>query len=338
MLIVVEDERGVLHQTGAGHPESPARWRAVRRAVDHPDIRERVVIRRPRDATRSELEAVHDPAMLDRLDRLRGRAGQIDGDTTVSPDSVDVAVAAAGAGLTAVEELRQSSPSVSAAFCLVRPPGHHATPDRSMGFCLLNNVAVTAAALVAAGERVMIADFDVHHGNGTQDIFSDEPNVLFVSWHQAPLYPGTGAIDEIGGAGARGRTVNVPLPAGTTGDAHLETMGEVVGRLVDAFEPTWLLISAGFDAHRDDPLAQLALSSGDFAELTLLLLQAVPAGRVVAFLEGGYDLPALERSATATMAALLGDRLLPEAPTSGSTRTNALRQLIDSIAGVHGLS
>jgi acetoin utilization deacetylase AcuC-like enzyme len=273
--------------------------------------------------------------MLDVLEAVRGRSTQLDADTAVSPDSVDIAERSAGAGLTAVEALRAGVGD--AAFCAVRPPGHHATLDRPMGFCLLNTVAVTAAALVAEGERVLIADFDAHHGNGTQDIFYDDPDVLFVSWHQSPLYPGTGGATEIGGPRATGRTVNIPVAAGTTGDAYLSTFDEVLAPIVTAFDPTWLLISAGFDGHRADPITDLGLSSGDFADLTTLLMQVVPPGRTVAFLEGGYDLGALERSATATMDALVGRPSHPEAPSSGSRDTAAWRRTVDSVRHAQGL-
>ncbi len=183
---------------------------------------------------------------------------------------------AAGAGLTAVAALQRGEGA--AAFCAVRPPGHHATPTESMGFCLVSNIAVVAAALADAGERVWIFDFDAHHGNGTQAVFYDDPRVLFVSTHQWPLYPGTGRRTETGvGAGA-GTTVNIPLPPETTGDVYLRAFDEVIAPVVDRFAPTWLLISAGFDAHRADPLTDLGLSAGDFAALDVARRRA-RAGR-----------------------------------------------------------
>ena len=211
---------------------------------------------------------------------------------------------------------------------VARPPGHHASPDRQMGFCLLNNVAVAAAWLVDRGERVLILDWDVHHGNGTQDVFWDEPGVLFVSTHQWPLYPGTGRPEEVGGPGAHGLTVNIPLPAGATGDVVLRGLEELAVPAVEAFAPTWVLVSAGYDAHRADPLADVALSAGDFAALARLAAGLAPRpDRLALFLEGGYDLGALRASVAATVGALVGaDPGDAEPPTSGGPGTEMVDQ------------
>jgi acetoin utilization deacetylase AcuC-like enzyme len=177
-----------------------------------------------------------------------------------------------------------------------------------MGFCLLNNVAVTAAALVARGERVCVVDYDAHHGNGTQEVFYEDPRVLYVSFHEWPLYPGTGRIDEIGAGAGTGATCNLPLPAGATGDLYLRALDDVVAPLVERFDPTWLLVSAGFDAHRADPLTGLGLTAGDYAMLAARMAELAPGpGRLVVFLEGGYDLQALRASVTATLGPLVGE-------------------------------
>jgi acetoin utilization deacetylase AcuC-like enzyme len=194
-----------------------------------------------------------------------------------------------------------------------------------MGFCLINNVAVAAAALAARGERVLIVDWDVHHGNGTQAIFWDDDRVCYVSTHQDRFYPGTGAVGETGGPDAAGLTVNIPLPAGATGDVLERALDDVVAPAAARFAPTWVLVSAGFDAHRDDPLADLALSSGDFARSAVFMRGLAPgSGRLAFFLEGGYDLDALQSSVAATLGAVLGAETAVEAPTNGGPGADAV--------------
>jgi acetoin utilization deacetylase AcuC-like enzyme len=311
------------HDTGPGHPERPARLGAVLDGLTDAGLDEALVRVDPRPATRAELEAVHPAAHLDRIEALcRSGGGHIDADTTVSTESWAVALLAAGAGVDAVERLERGEGS--AAFCAIRPPGHHATADRAMGFCLVNNVAVTAAHLADRGERVAIIDIDAHHGNGTQDIFWDDPRVLYVSFHQHPLYPGSGGVEEVGGGGALGTTVNFPLPPGATGDVYRAGVEEVLAPHVAAFAPTWLLISAGFDAHHRDPITDLGLTAGDYADLTADLLSFAPAGRRLVFLEGGYDLTALGECAAATVGALVGEDVRPEAPTSAGPGRDVL--------------
>ena len=294
------------HEPGPGHPESPARLRAVLAALDRDRFAALDRIEAPR-ASREALERVHEPAYVTRILASAPAEGQLrlDEDTVMSPGSAEAALRAAGAVAAAVDAV--SDRTASRAFCAVRPPGHHATADRAMGFCLFNNVAVGAAhALAGHGlERVAIADFDVHHGNGTQDIFANEPRVLFVSSHQAPLYPGSGGADETG----VGNLLNAPLPPGTGSQAFRRIWEDQLLPRLDAFRPQLLLVSAGFDAHRADPLAQLELDANDYAWLTGRLVEIArrhAGGRVVSTLEGGYDLTALAASATAHVAALLG--------------------------------
>lgn len=303
------------HDTGGWHPERPARLGAVEAGLAESSIHIHRLA--SRSATSAELERVHSPAYLSRLERfLADGGGELDPDTPTSRGSWGTALRAAGAALEAVDALRRGEGT--AAFVACRPPGHHATAGRAMGFCLLNNVGIAAAALADAGERVFILDWDVHHGNGTQDIFWDDPRVLFASLHEWPTYPGTGRASEIGGGAARGLTVNVPLPAGATGDVALRALDELVAPAVDAFDPTWVLISAGYDAHRADPIGGLALSAGDFAALTTRACAFAPSpGRVVAVLEGGYDLDGLRRSVTATASNLVGVHVATEPATSG---------------------
>ncbi|WP_424681947.1 histone deacetylase family protein [Frateuria sp. YIM B11624] len=294
------------HDPGPGHPESPARLHAVLAALDRDRFAALDRIEAPR-ASIEALERVHDATYVARILASapgEGRA-RLDEDTLMSPASAEAALRAAGAVVAAVDAVLDER--ASCAFCAVRPPGHHATADQAMGFCLFNNVAVGAAHALAEHdlERVAIADFDVHHGNGTQDIFAREPRVLFVSSHQSPLYPGSGGAEETG----VGNLLNAPLPAGTGSAAFRHTWEERLLPRLDAFRPQLLLVSAGFDAHRADPMAQLELLADDYTWLTARLVDIArrhAGGRVVSTLEGGYDLDALAASAAAHVAALMG--------------------------------
>jgi acetoin utilization deacetylase AcuC-like enzyme len=315
------------HDGGPRHPERQRRIDAVMRGVEDLHLGDELVHVDVAPASRAALERVHDAAYLDELEqRCRAGGGDLDEDTYATTDSYDTARLAAGAGLAVVDLLESRGSGVG--FVAARPPGHHALAGRAMGFCLLNNVAVAAASLTAAGRRVAIIDWDVHHGNGTQELFWDDANVLFVSMHQSPLYPGTGDAREVGGPGAPGLTVNVPLPEGATGDVAADAIDRVAGPVVDAFAPDWVLVSCGFDAHRADPLGGLALSSGDFAALAQLVRSMAAPGRLALFLEGGYDLDALRSSVTSTIGALLGARAVDEGPTSGGPGRDAVTAAI----------
>jgi acetoin utilization deacetylase AcuC-like enzyme len=300
------------HDTGAFHPERPARVDAVLQGLHLAGLLERVRLIAPRTATEAELLRVHTPAYLAQVqaDIAAGRHELSSGDTAIGPDSERIARLAAGGVLAAVEAVLAGQ--VANAFAVVRPPGHHASADRGMGFCVYNNVAIAARHLQAACGigRVAILDWDVHHGNGTQDIFADDPSVLFLSSHQAPLYPGSGARQERGRGAGEGFTINCPLPAGSGGPELLAAWREELLPAAEAFAPEFVLISAGFDSRAGDPLGDFRLEDSDFAELTRLAMDLAhrhAGGRLVSALEGGYDLPGLAAAGAAHMGALLGD-------------------------------
>lgn len=292
----------LAHDTGSGHPERPQRLSAVIDALrsELPDLDWHSAPR----AGRVELLRVHAPELLDMVLETRPSGIQaLDPDTMLSPDSPEAALRAAGAVIAAVDAAMNGS--AARAFCAVRPPGHHATGTTAMGFCLFNNVAVAAAhAIERHGlERVAIVDFDVHHGNGTQDIFEHDPRVLYLSSHQSPLYPGTGDARERGAGNLR----NAPLAAGTGAQGFRNAWHTVLLPAIDDFRPQLVLVSAGFDAHWRDPLAQLQLEAADLAWLTGELARLADrhaAGRMVSTLEGGYDLQALAECSVAHVIAM----------------------------------
>jgi acetoin utilization deacetylase AcuC-like enzyme len=302
-VAVVISDRFVDHVTPPGHPERPERAETMQViANEWRDRGGRIVA--PRAATHEELARVHAAAHIDRIAATAGQAVALDADTCTSPDSYDVARLAAGAALTATE-WAMGAPADRVGYSFARPPGHHAERHKAMGFCLFNNVAVAAAhALTLGVERVAIVDYDVHHGNGTQEIFYDDPRVLYVSTHQYPYYPGTGAAGEVGvGAGA-GFTLNVPLDAGATdGDYELVFQAAIVP-ILNRFDPQLLFISAGFDADARDPLAGMRMSTAGFVNLTRMLHDVAVAharGRLVLVAEGGYHLQALAQGLGATL-------------------------------------
>jgi acetoin utilization deacetylase AcuC-like enzyme len=296
-VILIHTDRFAEHQTPPGHPERPERAEVMDAVAAR--WRERgLEIVAPREATREQLGRVHGADYLRRISETTGRSSQLDPDTYTSPESHEVALLAAGAAVDAVE--RVMGDAHKAAVALVRPPGHHAERDRAMGFCLYNNVAVAAAHARAHGAaKVAIVDYDVHHGNGTQHIFESDPHVLYVSTHQFPYYPGTGAADEVGIEAGRGFTVNVPLEVGAVDEDYGLVFSKVVLPVVRQFEPDLILVSAGFDAHERDPLGGMRLSTGAFSAMTLGLRAAAEdccRGRIVSITEGGYDLQALAAS------------------------------------------
>jgi len=322
--VIVAGPLAAPDHTLAGHPERPSRVDAAAAGIDDLMLGTDRVDLDTRTATVEELAAVHDAAYLHELQSFcEVGGGQLDPDTYAASTSWQAACEAAGAGLAAIDALAAGVGDV--AFVVARPPGHHALADRAMGFCLLNNVAVAAAKLAASGERVIIIDWDVHHGNGTQALFWNDDRVCYVSTHQDRFYPGTGGLDETGGPGARGLTVNVPVPAGATGDVLARALDEVAAPVAARFSPTWVLVSAGYDAHRDDPLADLALSSGDYGRLASIVRGFVPnVGRLAFFLEGGYDLAALRSSVAATLGSIVGSPDVIDAPTTGGPGADAV--------------
>jgi acetoin utilization deacetylase AcuC-like enzyme len=296
---------GIDHDPGRGHPERPDRLKAVLRALDEPEFKA-LDRREPPRATVDQIARIHDRRYVEALLAAvpkEGRVG-IDPDTVMSPESGEAALRAAGAVVAAVDAVVNGE--ARHAFCAVRPPGHHAEGSRGMGFCLFNNVAIGAAHARAAHGlgRVAIVDFDVHHGNGTQHSFEAEPNVLFASSHQYPFYPGTGAAFEKG----VGNIFNAPLPAGTGSAGFRRAFEREILPGLTEFKPELVFISAGFDAHARDPLAQLELGDADYTWVTDRLREVADAsadGRIVSTLEGGYDLEALSAGVTLHVRALM---------------------------------
>jgi acetoin utilization deacetylase AcuC-like enzyme len=327
-LVLVTGDRFVDHVTPPGHPERVERAEAMQVVAARWSARGGRLLE-PRPATDEELKRVHHAAYVESVVATRGRTAMLDPDTFASPDTEAVARLAAGAVVAAVEHVTGGG---RRALVLVRPPGHHAEADRAMGFCFYNSIAVGAAAARARGlSRVAVVDFDVHHGNGTQWMFYDDPSVLFVSSHQYPFYPGTGAANETGRGDGGGYTVNLPMEVGAT-DADFDLVyREVVIPVLEQFRPELMLVSAGFDAHELDPLAGMRMTTAGYGQITARLLAAADRlcdGRIVFVTEGGYDTSALTGCCQQVIDLASAESVSQPIDTSGDTRrgTDTIRE------------
>jgi len=307
---LVYDLRYLEHDMGMGHPESPNRLRSIMQRLEQSGTLQRLIRIEARRAEDEWITQIHQPGYVAALAKHAPTQGRIslDPDTSMSPGSLTAAYLAAGGTLAAVDAIM--SRQVEHVFCAVRPPGHHAEAGRAMGFCLFNNVAIAAryAQKRYALQRVLIVDWDVHHGNGTQHSFEDDPSILFFSTHQYPHYPGTGRGTERGTSAGEQFTINVPMEAGEGDEDYQAVFNKTLVPAADNFKPDFVMISAGFDAHRDDPLASMGLTEGGYADLTAIvagIAKRYAHGRILSTLEGGYNLTALAASVDAHLTALL---------------------------------
>lgn len=301
------------HDTGY-HPENAERLRSMMRRFEEQGLTEKIEQVLPTAASQELIEYVHDAAYVKTVEALcKTGGGMLDLDTPLSRDTYDIALLAAGGVTKAIDKVMDESNHLKHVFALVRPPGHHAFSNRGSGFCIFNNIAIGAEYLKRkfGVKRILIVDWDVHHGNGTQDIFFEDPAVLYFSTHQYPHYPGTGWIDEVGKGEGLGFTVNVPLPSGTDDRGYLYALTTILVPIALEFNPDFVLVSAGFDAHTADPLASMNVTSlgfGLFTDVILAIANKKCGGRMVMTLEGGYNLEAIAESSLAVFNALLSDK------------------------------
>ncbi len=339
----VYDPVYLKHDTGY-HPENAQRLEAIMAHLKETGLLKQIAPIKPRSATVEELTYVHQASYVSRIQDAASRGGGwLDGDTVMSPDSYNAALYAAGGAIEATDAV--ISGGVNSAFALVRPPGHHATAMAAMGFCLFNNIAIAAQHALKKHkmEKVAIIDFDVHHGNGTQEAFYNNPQVLYISTHQYPHYPGTGTVSETGSGAAEGTTVNIPLPGGSGDDEYRRVFEQIVVPVVRRFHSGLILVSAGYDLHWKDRLAMMEVSTAGFAEIIRFikgLADELCDGKTVITLEGGYNLKALATSVKATFDALLGNSDI-EDPLGQPERRRAapdIAPLIKTIKERHSLS
>ncbi|KKO20168.1 MAG: histone deacetylase [Candidatus Brocadia sp.] len=309
MTLLIYDDIFLRHDTGHGHPENARRLENTVSHLRQSNQWKQFRIEKPRAASIEEVELIHPQAYIETVKKFADTGGGwLDADTVVSAASYDAALHAAGAPLTAIDLIMTGEEEN--AFCLIRPPGHHATPSRGMGFCLFNNAAIAAQYLRSKYrlERVLVVDWDVHHGNGTQDAFYQDPAVFYCSLHRYPFYPGSGRKEETGQGKGKGYTLNIPLSADTQSKKYLELFANAMDTCTASFLPEFILISAGFDTYEKDPIGGLNLTTEDFGTLTEIVMKAADKychGRIVSCLEGGYHLSALPLCIESHLKALL---------------------------------